>query len=177
MLEVTFNGMRSWAESCRFVGYGGLVFLSLFGNRNAVRATWAALVGERKRRRESYVKIGETHMRLIDDTLYTTVKAPLDTGHLHMILMHSSATRQASAFESFFYQLGPDPRSQFFSRFSQRCPIPLRPEWRDEIWTIGREANLITPIDGHGLTLHRVDTTKDAWAPLVKTAILAGRLK
>lgn len=175
---VKHQGMTCWADSYRKVGYSGLVLLSVFGNRNAVKAVWATLVGSSgKRNRHESVLVGEHYVRRMDDAVYSTIQAPLGEGQIHMVLLHASATQQSSIFESSFYQMGPSAETRYFARLSQLCPVPLRRKWRDDIWAIGLEGELIVPLEGFGMTIHQIDTTGEKWAPLVQKAIVEGKLR
>lgn len=174
---VQHAGMTCWVDSFRKEGYGGLVLLSAFGNRNAVNAVWATLVGNTGRKRaDGSVHIGDTYVRRIDDASYATIKAPLGEGLLHVILLHESATQQASMFESGFFQLGPNASERYFPRMSALCPIPLRQEWRDDVWALGLQHKLIVPLEGFGMTVHKIVTSAENWAPVIRDAILEGRL-
>jgi hypothetical protein len=172
---VKHQGMTCWADSLRKEGYGSLVFLSIFGNRNAVKAVWASLVGAKKRHHDN-VCVGEHFVRRADDATYATIQAPLGEGLLHLVLLHTSATQQASMFEESFFQLGPNAPEHFFPRMTQLCSVPLKSEWREQVWTIGLRAKLIVPLEGFGLTVHRVHTNTKSWAPVIQQAILDGEI-
>lgn len=172
---VQHQGMTCWADSLRTEGYGSLVFLSLFGNRNAVKAVWASLVGAKKRNQSS-VRVGDQHVRRADDATYATIQAPLGEGLLHLVLLHTSATQQASMFEESFFQIGPNASEHFFSRMTQLCSVPLKPEWRAQVWDIGLRAKLILPLEGFGVTVHRVHTNTKSWAPVIQQAVLDGEI-
>lgn len=174
MITVTSRGMTCWADSYRQVGYGGIIFLSIFGDRNAVRAAWASLFSRKK---WEGINVGDNHARCTEGAHYSTISSPIGKGSLHAMVLHSSMTRQASTFDTSFFQAGPDGAVRFFDRFSQMCAVPLRPEWREVIWQMGIEAKLIKPLAGFGLDIHEITTETKEWAPLVKDAVLDGRLR
>ena len=173
MIRVEAKGMQCWSDTCRTSGHGVAVLLSMFGNRNAVRAAWATFFN---RSRWPTIRIGEDHVSRMEDAPYSTVQAPLGKGLLHLIVVHGAATRQQSAFDDFFFQVGPRSEERFLDRFARRCPVPVRPSWQGEIWRLGLEKDLIWPLVGHGLPVYHVRTGVDAWGPVIKEAVVSGRL-
>jgi hypothetical protein len=175
MIPVKSQGMTCWADSSRQLSggwSGGLVFLSMFGDRNAVRAAWATLSN---RKRDS-VQVGDAYLKKMDEASYSTISAPLGKGSVHLMILHSDMTRMSSSFVTSFYQVGPNAEERFYERFTRLCMVPMRPSWRDEIWKMGTEANLFSLLPGFGLPVYSINTDDEKWAPLVKDALLAGRI-
>lgn len=171
--RVEAKGMTCWSDSLRTVGYGDVVVLSMFGDRNAVRAAWATIFN---RKRWPCVRVGESSVSRREGEAYSTIQQSLGRGLLHVVIVALKATRMGSTFESSFYQLGPQADDLFFSRLTQRCRVPMRPSWQPEIWKIGVESSAIRLLPGYGLPCYEVDTSTDTWGPLIKDALCSGRL-
>lgn len=173
MFRVEAKGMTCWSDTCRYVGHRDVVLISLFGPRNAVRAAWATFFN---RKRWPSVEVGDDHARRVEDAAYSTIQTPMGKD-LHTIIVHAAATRQHSSFADAFFQVGPRAEERFFDRLARRCPVPMRPSWRDEIWRLGIEKDAIWPLAGFGLPVHHVRTEGEIWAPIVKEALVSGRLR
>lgn len=180
MLKVNANGLECWADSLRvgprtstYWGTEPLVLLSMFGPRNSVRAAWASLLQAKKYR---HLSVGDFNVKLMDDVHYASIQTPMPDRMLHTIILHPLATHQLSPFANGFLQIGSSPEEGYFQRLNRLCPIPLRAEWREELWKAGLQKGLIAPLPGVGIPGYKVSVSKD-WADVVKAGILAGDLK
>lgn len=172
MLRVQAEGLSCWSDSCRTQGHAAIL-LSLFGHRNAVRALWARFFNSKIWTAD--LRVGLSQYRRIEAATYHTIQAPMPRAQLHVIIVHTLATRQASPFSESFFQVGPEPQERFFEGLTRRCKVPLRPSWREAIWALGLEHGLITPLDGHGLSVHQVQTG-EAWTKVVQQALQEGKI-
>jgi len=174
--KVECGGLWCWADGARFLHanqwHQDVVALSMFGARNAVRAAWARLSS---RTRAASLTIGQSYAYLVEGEKYVTIQAPMARQMLHLIVVHPAATHQFSPFAKSFFLVGPEPEVRFFARLNRMCPIPFRPTWREALWSMGREHNLIKPLPGFGIPGYTVDTT-EAWAPIIKAGIENGGL-
>lgn len=171
MLRVDHNGFEVWCDGLRVSG-SQLVFLSLFGTQTAVRAVWADLVKERR----GGIMVGATYARLQDEDRYHTFRSMLAKQWLHTIVLHTDATTLVSPFRSSFYLVGDEPTTQYWPRFNRMCSTPMRLEWRDEVWKIGREKDLIQPLGGFGALGGFQVNVGNEWNKAIQEAVLAGRL-
>lgn len=181
MLRVEHKGFECWSDGFRAQG-ADLVFISLFGNRNAVRAVWASLLAEhgRKGYREGVSlgvggRYGDERFSLARGVDYTTVSHPLDDRQVHVVLVHPGATTKVSPFDPSFFLLGDTPTVQYWPRFNRMCRVPLRAGWREQVWDLGVTARLIHPLSGMGIAGHAIDVG-DAWAEVVTSALREGVL-
>lgn len=181
MQRIKHEGISCWTDSLRVSSNDrystSLVFLSLFGPRNAVRALWARLFDERSGGLVLDDSPAEYRCGyyLMKGVKYISLSAPLGKQTLHQVVIHPEATHQVSPFLGHFYQVGPSPEERYFARLNRACPVPFRSSWREPLWRLGLQAGLIQALGGFGLPGYRVDTT-DAWAGVVKSAIEKGEL-
>ena len=178
MIKIEHKKLVCYADGLRTTsGRARLVFLSLFGARNAVRAFWASIVGD-SRRKYRYVDLGHNVSCSLDNEVkYVTLQSPL-AGHarLHLVMLHPDATTQASPFAPGFMLVGTDPARRFWPRFTRMCPVPMRPAWREDVWKLGLAHGAIKPLDGFGVPGYDVATDADTWTPLVQGALAFGGL-
>lgn len=181
LLDVKVEGMSAYADVLRFepghYGNGGsIVLLSMFGPRNAVRAAWARLSeSTRKGRHSTSIAVGEFHVSK-GEASYTTISSPLPgRGLTHTVIVHQQLQRNAPDI-GFFYQVGPDADRRYYDRLARYCAVPLRRDWSAALWSLGITAGTVSPVVGHGLEVFRISTDADAWAALVKNAIVSGLL-
>lgn len=177
MLKVSHGGIEAWADAARSHpggwGNGGdLVMLSMFGPRNAVRSLWATLVGGGK---TAGVMIGKDYFSAATGVRYASVQTPMPRRMTHLILVDPACTHQVSSFAGQFVQLGASAHEDFFSRLNRFCPVPFRRSWRDALWTLGLESELIAPLPGFGIAAYSVDAGPQ-WAGVVKSGIQNGVL-
>jgi hypothetical protein len=159
-------GLSAWCNGARTQGSYNQkpVFISLFGVQSSVRAIWAALSGKK-----TSIRLGDEHYRLADEN-YTTLRSLTAKQWLHVVMILDSATSVVSPFEDSFYVVSEDPISNYWSRFNRMCPVPMRSEWRDVVWDLGREAGLISPLDGFGIPGFSVKVGSE-WAPVIQKAL------
>lgn len=175
MIKIDSRGCSCWSDAIRHDG--DIVFLSLFGHRNAVRGIWASIVSRKRGDPGIWIDSLGVRLRVADEERYTTISSSLhDRNSLHIVLVHNEATRQSTVTRDRFFQIGPDPSTKYFSRLTQLCRVPMRESWSDAIWQIGLRGKAIVPVFGFGISVHKIDTHVDTWAPLVKQAIVDGVL-
>lgn len=190
MYSVDCDGLSCWSDSARFLDGSwdrDVVMLSLFGNRNAVRAAWARLSGSKY----GSVSVGSFHASLGNRNgdsgiRYTTVLTPTGKATVHLVIIHQAATSQVSAFAKEFYEISPHPEETFFVRLNRMCPVPFRKTWREQIWRLGRDKGLITPLPGFGMPGYTVSTVGHPadeddeslnWSKVIQEAVGEGVLK
>jgi len=180
MLIEVCGDLPCHSDALRVYGDGWrseLVLLSLFGPRNAVRAAWATLSKSQARRgRTGSIRVGDRTVGLAEGVAYTTVQAPLERGLLHSVMFHPLLSHHAPD-RGFFYQVGPDAALRYFPRLARWCPVPFRTSWREALWDLGRAQGAIGYVQGHGREVWRVSTTRDAWEPIVRDALVAGKVR
>jgi hypothetical protein len=157
-------------------GASKLVLLSMFGNRNAVRAAWAKLskAASRSGYRES-IDVSGTPVAKSNDDSYSTVFAPIGRGRLHCLIWHQQLGHNAPD-TGVVYQAGPDASTRYFDKLAKRCPVPLRAGWAPALWTLGQEHNAIKLLEGHGREVWSIDTTRETWEPILRDALIAKEL-
>lgn len=157
-------------------GSAKIVLLSMFGNRNAVRAAWARLskAASRSGYRES-IDVGGASVAKSNDN-YSTVFAPIGRGRLHCLIWHQQLGHNAPD-TGVVYQAGPDASTRYFDKLAKRCPVPVRASWAPALWTIGRDKGAIKLLEGHGREVWSIDTSRETWEPILRDAILAGELR
>lgn len=165
--------LRSKDESWR----SELVLLSIFGPRNAVRAAWATLSKVSGRRgRCGSISVGGKDVGMREGVSYSTVHAPLERGLLHTVIFHPMLGHNAPD-TGFIYQTGPDANRRYFNRLARWCPVPLRSTWAEPLWDLGREHGTVVEVSGHGREVWHVSTTRDTWEPIVRDALISGKLR
>lgn len=180
MLIEVDGDLPCYSDALRVRGDGWrseLVLLSMFGPRNAVRAAWAKLskASGRRGRRES-ISVGGKSVAMADGVSYSTVSAPLERGLLHTVIFHPMLSHNAHDL-GFIYQVGPDASRRYFDRLARWCPVPLRAAWRGPLWDLGRAHGAIVEVRGHGREVWHVTTTRDAWEPIVRDALVTKELQ
>lgn len=156
--------------------HSGLVLLSALGPVNAVRASWAKLFKVSGRRRSGSITVGGRSVGLMENIPYLTASAPLDRGHVHMVVFHPMLGHNAPDL-GFVYQVGPDAPLHYFDRMARWCPVPMRPSWRAPLWALGREHGAIVPLTGHGREVWHVATTREVWEPIICGALSSKELQ
>lgn len=179
LIEISGN-LPCYSDTLRATGDGwrsDLVMLSMFGPRNAVRAAWANLSKSSGRRgRCGSITVGGRNVGMSEGISYLTVSAPLDRGLLHSVIFHPMLGHNAPDI-GFIYQTGPDADRRYFARLARWCPVPLRITWCSLLWDLGRKHGSIVAMEGHGREVWRVSTSRDAWEPIVRDALVAGELR
>jgi len=164
MRQVSTGGLKCWSDAGVTSYYSELLFLSLFGPRNSVRAAWAALMQRKD------VVVGEDHRRLMKGADYHTVSTTISRQMLHTVIVHAAATHQYSVFNDTFLLIGPDPEKSFFDRLNRMCPVPFKEEWSPWLWEEGLKRNLIQQKASYGVPAYLVGTSDD-WAGVVKSVL------
>lgn len=196
IIPVKMDGLTAWCDGLRISKE--IVFMSVFGHRNAVRAVWARLSGKR-----NGLHVGDIWCRLAEGVQYATIAKPIGHQEHHMILLAPEASNRVSPFDTKFALVTPTPERDWFSRFNRMCPVPVRREWAPLLWQLGREqivteeegttapddkttvttrkvtrtAGPIQPMMGHGMPGYVVDCTADSWLAVIRAGIRDGRLR
>lgn len=175
---VTDQGVSCWSDGYRSAGYRGLVYLSLFGNRNAVRAIWARMLTDRgmgpQMGPDDYVSGCQKGVK------YVSLQTMLSHQIQHLVIVHPEATQQLSPFAKSFYVASETPETDFFGRLNRLCSVPFRPEWAPILFERGLAAEpyaLIYPLKGFGIPAYQVDASPDGWRDLVVAAAKEGVLR
>lgn len=181
MIRVRHRDFDCWSDSFRTLG-DTLYFLSLFGDHNAVRAVWAGLAADHRRHRSIQLGGSGEHdysnSYNLADADYVSIRQPIGHQRLHLVMLHPAATVRGDSFTDEICVLGSNVETLYWQRFCRQCPIPLRPEWRDRIWALGRDAELIRPLAGHGdVEGVWISCKSDDWAPVIGDAIRTGGLR
>lgn len=176
MYSVECNGLKAWADSVRFFNLHSywrteVAMISMFGPRNAVRASWARFL----QKKSSGVQVGDQTACLVEGVKYISIQTPMTRQMLHVVLLHPACTHQFTPFADNFIQVGPEPEIRYFSRLNRMCPIPFRPTWREPLWHLGIENELIVPLPGCGMPGYVIHTT-GKWSEVVKSGIQNGVL-
>lgn len=180
VLEVE-GDLTCYSDTLRTDGrYGAdIVLLSLFGARNAVRAAWAKLAKDSRKKYTEGIKVGERHVRRGEETGYMTTSAPLGRGLVHIVTFDLMLGRGAPD-RGFYFHAAPSTSSNapgtWYERLFRCCEIPLRVEWAPVLWDLGLAAGAIVELKGHGRCVWKVETGTKAWAPIVKEGILSRQL-
>lgn len=188
---IDVNGVRIWCDGYRYEsGYkGALVFLSIFGPRNAVLSVWAKLRGrEQSFQFTDAVSAYAGRIELTKDNSYLTFRAPIGEPKqqlMHIVVMNNDATHKVSNFAEKFFIITPTPES-FFARLNHLCDLPMRREWAPKLWEAGLQPDprpdvwvpkLIEPVSGYGAETYRVLVDQDRWQKLVLGLVKDGTLK
>lgn len=172
ILRVKTGGLSCWSDGFRSNGRH-LISLSMFGPRNSVRACWASL----SERHHASVELAGTHLSREKDVHYLSLSAPIGHQLVHLMILHPDATEQISPYADRFFLLSQRPEETFFPRLNRLCRVPFRRTWAPVLWQVGVEAELITPLPGHGLPGYLVNADTDAWKTATMTAVQKGRLQ
>jgi hypothetical protein len=153
-----------------------VVYLEMVGQKAAVRANWAALVGKKAH------WIGRQRVYLEGMKKHVQIQTKLPCGWLHTALIHRQASLQEANPEEPFYLLdnGGVPIPPLFYPMLNRClAVPLLPAWSDYLWERGRQEKLITLLnngEGQGYAAWRVLPAPAEWEKVVARGLKAGRL-
>lgn len=171
-LQPIGDELRCYADTLRYEEPGRIVLLSMFGPRNAVRASWAKLVQHTRRTYMPGIHVGGVYVSKEANTSYFSAHAQIGRGLLHTLLFHPHLSVNAPD-TGCFYTLD---AAGYFARLAPRCPVPFRAGWADALWRLGLAAGAVRALPGHGREVWRVATTSDSWAPIVTAALAAGEL-
>ncbi len=153
----------------------GLVFLSVLGPQEAVRAVFARLMQDRnlEGRKEGSHDNGiwlyrDKHAK------YHRHTRKLPCGLWHMALIHERAAVN-SDYRGVRFVLSWDavePPPTFFPILNAASPVPMLAEWAGELWKKGLEARAIWPMTTVvGLCGWHINPTEEKWAPIVKSIV------
>jgi hypothetical protein len=153
-----------------------VVYLEMAGQKAAVRANWAALVGKKAH------WIGRQRVYLEGMKKHVQIQTKLPCGWLHTALIHRQASLHEANPEEPFYLLD-DGRSAlpplFYPMLNRCLAVPLLPAWSDYLWQRGRQEKLITLLnngEGQGYAAWRVLPAPAEWEKVVARGLKAGRL-
>ncbi|MEJ2751045.1 MAG: hypothetical protein P8183_24540, partial [Anaerolineae bacterium] len=123
-------------------------YLEMVGNKQAVRANWAALVGKK------VCWIGGQRIGLDGMKEHVMVRSSLPCGWVDHILIHKQASIREMNPEAPFYLLDDGRESTpplFYPMLNNCLAVPVLEEWAGYLWENGRARNLITLMnDGEG---------------------------
>lgn len=171
IIDVLANGFTVWSDGFRHLGQRWnkpIVFLSMYGPQNAVRAVWATL----NLKRGGVVQVAGESVVLDADAEYVTVQRPVGTKSddlLHLVTMDQRATSRVSAFADKFFAVGAHPEWNWFGRFNRLCQIPVRRSWAPALWQLGQrdESPPIVRLDGVGVPGYEISCDTERWREIV----------
>jgi hypothetical protein len=148
-----------------------IIYLQMLGNKQAVRANWAALVAKKA------CWIGGQRVYLNGMKAHLLLKASLPCGWVDHILIHKQASiREMNPEEPFF--LLDDGRQSipplFYAMLNKCLAVPVLDEWARYLWENGRQRKLITLLnggEGQGYAAWRVLPAPDAWQEVVQAGL------
>jgi hypothetical protein len=153
-----------------------IVYLEMAGQKAAVRANWAALVGKKAQwigRQRVYLEGMKNHIH---------IQTKLPCGWLHTALIHRQGSLQEANPEEPFYLLddGRQPIPLLFYPMLNRClAVPLLPAWSDYLWSRGRERELIVLLNngqGQGYAAWRVLPAPAEWEAIISGGLQAKQI-
>jgi hypothetical protein len=153
-----------------------VVYLEMAGQKAAVRANWAALVGKKAQ------WIGRQRVYLEGMKKHVQIQTKLPCGWLHTALIHRQASLQEANPEEPFYLLddGRTPIPPLFYPMLNRClAVPLLPAWSDYLWERGRKEKLITLLnngEGQGYAAWRVLPVPVEWEAVISGGLQAKQI-
>ena len=152
----------------------GLVFLSVLGPQEAVRAVFARLMQDRGLEgRKADGRENDIYLRRDKTAKYHRHTRKLLCGLWHMTLTHERAVVNTDAHGVRFVLSWDaiEPPDTFFSVLDSACPVPMLKEWAGELWKKGLEARAIWPLSAMGLRGWHVNPTEEKWSPIVKEIV------
>ena len=175
MIAIERDGLRAWCDGYRSQR-SMAIFFSMFGDVNAVRGIWAKTLLDRRRGGAISLPSDDSeHLWLAENTRYISMRQRLGHQRLHLVLLHPAASAQITPFSTDFFLVGQNPETHYWERFNRLCPVPMRNSWRDEIWRLGVERQLIRELSGFGVPGVHVGAGPE-WVDVVCQAVKEGRL-
>lgn len=175
------------SDTCRwFENNGELVFLSMYGNRNAVRGCWAKLVGRpipakntRKSRGrytgdEFKINVGGVDITINPEQRPLSVHSQYADQH-HVVMLNPALSDFASAKLDYLLMLG--DHTSLVARLSQFVSIPMRREWSEYLWRVGIEKKFIRKFEGFGTQVSSVSKDFNTWLDIVKAGLTSGEIR
>jgi hypothetical protein len=148
-----------------------IIYLEIVGNKQAVRANWAALVGKK------VCWIGGQRIDLDGMKEHVMVRSSLPCGWVDHILIHKQASiREMNPEEPFFLlDDGRESISPLFYPMLNKClAMPVLEEWAVHLWENGRARNLVTLLndgEGQGYAAWRVLPAPDEWQNVIQNGL------
>jgi hypothetical protein len=168
-----------------------IVYLEMAGQKAAVRANWAALVGKK----EQWIDRQQVYLEGMKNHIHIQTKLPC--GWLHTALIHKQASLQEANPEAPFYLLddgrpatslcsvqalsqskGPIP-PLFYPLLNRCLAVPILPDWSDYLWQRGRERELIALLNngqGQGYAAWRVLPAPAEWEAIISGGLQAKQI-
>ncbi len=171
------QGLPVYAPALVFDGDNdNIVYLEMVGNKQAVRANWAALVSKKVR------WIGGQRVYLDGMKEHVLIRASLPCGWADHILIHKQASLQRMNPEEPFFLLddGRHPIPPLFYPMLNKClAVTVLEDWAGYLWENGRERNLITLLNdgaGQGYAAWQVLPAPDEWQQIIQFGLKAASI-
>ena len=147
--------------------------LELTGPSSAIRAAWAHLI----KHREGDYERTDVKINILGDweNVYVIPKKKIICNASMGTCLLLIASEFLGKSRKYFYG-GDDatPSEYFMDAFRINVPdVPVLPVWKQELWTLGLENNLIGPLRVYGSTMTAWEIHTKGWNDVVKKMVLA----
>jgi len=157
-----FKGHRVHVQALARTRGDEVVLLLLQGRPTDARAAWATTSGGPCRvfhegDLRDYRRLAGSHVYLKPNPT-----ARLAGGDLEILVAHVAlfAPTVADWNGDHCYTFGPP---HFGPVFQAAMPVPMLPHWEEPLWELGRQAQLVTALDGQNTRVWRVEIDPEAW--------------
>ncbi len=151
----------------------GLVFLSVLGPQEAVRAVFARLMQDRNL--EGRAANNDDGIWLARDkhAKYHRQQRKLPCGLWQMVLIHERAVVNSDnrGIRFILSWDAVEPPPTFFPILNAASPVPMLAEWAGELWKRGLESRAIWPLRATGLRGWHVNPSEEKWTGIVKQIV------
>ncbi len=151
----------------------GLVFLSVIGPQEAVRAVFARLMQDRNLEGRAANNDDGIWLSRDKHAKYHRHQRKLPCGLWQMTLTHERAVvnsdNRGIRFVLSWDAVEPPPT--FFPILNAASPVPMLAEWAGELWKRGLESRAIWPLRATGLRGWHVNPMEDKWTGIVKQIV------
>lgn len=151
--------------------HNNVIYLEMVGNKQAVRANWAALVGKK------VCWVGGQRIDLDGMKEHVMVRSSLPCGWVDHILIHKQASIREMNPEAPFFLLD-DGResipSLFYPMLNKCLAMPVLEDWAMYLWENGRARNLVTLLndgEGQGYAAWQVLPAPDEWQKIIQDGL------
>lgn len=160
LLKLHYTGVEAIVEGHLSHPNDGLLFLSLAGSHEAVRALLAALLNHKQ---TTLLRWSDSHndwafdqilsLSYCGEDYHRLIVRKLPSGQVHGLLYPPSAAPQGSG-ETFTLLLpsgrASEAQARFFRLLDARTTLPLSPSWSADLWKTFDRNSWITALAGEG---------------------------
>ncbi|MCI0605335.1 hypothetical protein L0156_20315 [bacterium] len=187
MKNVIYQGIAAYADQFAVSKEGGLYFLSLYGNTQAVNGILAGIVqhsaievqlaGEPFQKLQPYARIDNSKNYIAarrnwaEDSKTHIKSVPLSWGRCHGVFWDDRCVLRQTKKD--FVVIGADEtdsRKRIFATLSAR-PIPLLESWQDVLFEILKEDGIITDLLSYGCCAYAFSYQEERILELIGDAI------